>query len=249
MFAPRPAACPSPAPPTTGNPGGSPTSFATPSSSSPTTEPGADNSASCSLSRPLSRQPADEEGVHVQHPGRPGEEVRLVGAQPEELVEGRGHARRLPRYLVQPVGSVPVYFVVGPRVQPQDRLPQGTADFVRADEALPLVCYAEGLDGASVHPRGGLLEGSPGGRPPVLGILLVPARSGRGEGERRPSLRHGVTLFVPDHSLGRRGRAIDPDDVSCQGHTRRHPLSYAPHYSTLAHRGARLSPGGLRVSC
>ena len=40
------------------------------------------------------------EGVHVKHPGRPIEEFRLVGAKPEKIVEGRGHARRLARYLV-----------------------------------------------------------------------------------------------------------------------------------------------------
>ena len=167
-FAPRPADCPSPAPPTTGRPAGRPSCSEAATDSSPTTSPG-ENERRHALTRepdtgqqvvrpvpalhvdqaegirarrrrpPRAGQPVHEEGVDVDDPAGAPDRLGLVLAQPEQLVQRRGGVGRLAGEPVHVVRAELLDLAGGPDVHPDDGGPHGAAVFVETGERLALV--------------------------------------------------------------------------------------------------------------
>ena len=103
--------------------------------------------------------------------------------------------------------------VGGPDVHPDDARPDRFALLVQAGERLALVGDADRLDVRAVDRLERLRHRHGARAPPILGVLLVPARSWKGQRELAPGLGDRAPVAVPHNGLGRGRRRVDADDV------------------------------------
>ena len=116
----------------------------------------------------------------------------------------------------------------GTGVEPQHRRPQRLPVLGDAREALPLVGDRQRGDAARVDALRGPPDRGARGGPPVLGVLLAPARVRRAQLERRAPLGDRVACGVPHHGLRGGRRAVDADDeVAGRARGHRTPPSVA----------------------
>ena len=114
--------------------------------------------------------------MHVDDPARALDRLRLALAQPEQLVERRRRVGRLAGEPVHLVGAQVLDLAGGPYVHPDDGGTHRAAVLVEARERLALVRDGDRLDARGSHRLDRPANGEGGGSPPVLCVLLVPAR-------------------------------------------------------------------------
>ena len=98
-------------------------------------------------------------------------------------------------------------------VHPDDGGTHGAAVFVETDERLALVRQADRFDVRGVDRLQRPADGGGRGTPPVLGVLLVPARPRERERELGAALGDRTTFSVPHYGFRGGGRRVDADDV------------------------------------
>jgi hypothetical protein len=167
----------------------------------------------CGRRPPRPRQPAHEKGMDVDDPAGAPDRLGLVLAQPAQLVQRGGDIRRLAGEPVDVVGPKLLDRAGGPDVHPDDGRPHGPSVLIDARERLALMRQPDRLDLGAVDRSERPAHGTGGGAPPVLGVLLVPARTGDGQRELGAPIGDGAAIAVPHDGLRRGCRRIDPDDV------------------------------------
>ena len=149
--------------------------------------------------------------------GRGREKVGLVSREPRELVQRGCRAGGLPGQPVNRGARQLAHLGRGARVEPQDRRAQWLTGRIEADERLPLVGDAHGLErpGGDLgdHRRDGLAQG----RPPISGLLLLATGQGRSLLDPRTTLGDRRARGIEGNRLARGRRGIDREDERCAG--------------------------------
>src|SRR5262249_4623905 len=97
-------------------------------------------------------------------------------------------------------------------IEPHGSRPQGPPPLIKYTECLTLIGDCQCRDLPRVDLGEQLVERCLCRRPPVLRVLLPPARLRIGDGDWRTPLSVGAAVTVPGDRLGGRGRCIDSDD-------------------------------------
>jgi hypothetical protein len=133
------------------------------------------------VGRVFAREPEPHVILRQQHAGDPGIDVGLVPAQPEQLRRRESRKRPIARQLDELTEAEPRLdlgaFRAGPLIVPEDRGTENAISVVEGDEPVHLAGEADAGDAVRADSRQRRL-GSP---PPVLGVLLCPARLRRRE--------------------------------------------------------------------
>ena len=152
------------------------------------------------------------------------EVLRLMLAHPQQLRRRearKGDVRRERRELFLADDVVEIFHLLaGAPVVPEDGGPYHPVLIVKGDEAVHLSAHADAADAAFVRVLRQLEDAALYGFPPVVGVLLGPARLREGERIVLGHLVEDRARLVHKQQLDGRGTEIDADIVLDNVHLR-----------------------------